>query len=32
MTRTVRFDDVFAAGADVLAGKTRGRTVVEIEA
>jgi acrylyl-CoA reductase (NADPH) len=30
MTRTIAFDDVFAAGADILAGKIRGRLVVEI--
>jgi acrylyl-CoA reductase (NADPH) len=32
MTRWARFDDVFAVGAEVLAGKTRGRVAVEIEA
>jgi acrylyl-CoA reductase (NADPH) len=30
MTRTIQFDDVFAAGADILNGKIRGRVVVEI--
>ncbi len=30
MTTTVKFADVFAIGADILAGKVRGRVVVEI--
>jgi len=30
MTRTIPFAEVFAAGADILAGKVRGRLVVEI--
>ena len=30
MTQTIPFDRVFAAGADILAGKVRGRIVVEI--
>ena len=30
MTRTIRLDEVIAAGADILAGQVRGRTVVEI--
>ena len=32
MTTTVKFDDVFAVGAEILAGKVRGRVVVEIGA
>jgi hypothetical protein len=32
MTRSARFDDVFAVGAEALAGKTRGRAAVEIAA
>jgi acrylyl-CoA reductase (NADPH) len=31
MTRTVPLGDVFAAGADILQGKVRGRLVVEIQ-
>lgn len=30
MTRTIKLDDVIPAGAEILAGKVRGRTVVEI--
>ncbi|MGO9740089.1 MAG: MDR family oxidoreductase [Roseiarcus sp.] len=30
MTTTVKFADVFAVGSDILAGKVRGRVVVEI--
>jgi acrylyl-CoA reductase (NADPH) len=30
MTRTIKLDEVIPAGADILAGKVRGRTVVEI--
>jgi acrylyl-CoA reductase (NADPH) len=30
MTRTIKLADVIPAGADILAGKVRGRIVVEI--
>lgn len=30
MTRTIRLDEVIPAGAEILAGRVRGRTVVEI--
>jgi len=31
MTGTIKFDKIFEAGADILAGKVRGRLVVEID-
>ncbi len=31
ITSTIRLEDVIAAGPDILAGKVRGRLVVEIE-
>jgi acrylyl-CoA reductase (NADPH) len=30
MSRTIKLDEVIAAGQDILAGKVRGRLVVEI--